>query len=301
MMLVYISSLHKKKAMNISEKFYDSFSLKLLTDFAYGNLRVINAIKYVLNNIYDSNKTVLDIGCGIGWTSYEIAKNFPEAKVDALDLSKSSIEIAKKLFNLSNLRYYYLDVTSKGFQNLNRKYDIIVLVDVFEHILDSERETFLQSLANYLTEEGEVILTYPSPEQQQWLCKNSPLTMQPIDEIIDFNIILDTGRVLRSNIKKFEYKDIWYTNDYIYCVYQKKIIFNKRPVIKREIKILNFKERKKLLHLNGLYKNLDWKIVARLRRNDYPEKHNLNAFNKLFHCCPVKNSRMTTGSHRTNY
>jgi SAM-dependent methyltransferase len=258
--------------MNISEKFYNDFGNKLLTDFAYGNLRILNAIKFVLNNINDSHKIALDIGCGIGWTSYEIARNFTGMQVDAIDLSKNSIKIAKKLFNSSNLSYSYLDITSKEFQNLNRKYDLVVLIDVFEHILDSDRALFLETLFNCLTDKSEIILTCPSPEHQQWLRLNSPSTMQPVDEKIDFNIILDSAKTLKCNIKLFEYKDIWYYNDYIYCVYQKNVLFEKKPIIKRKFRILDFNQRKKLLIKNNLHENLDWKFIAKLRRNDYPKE-----------------------------
>lgn len=254
-----------------SEQFYDNFGIKLITDFAYGNLRIYNAINFVLANIDAKHKRVLDIGCGIGWTSYEVAKNFPEIQVDAIDLSSNSIDIAQKLFKLNNLKYFHLDVTSKQFLTLDNKYDLIIMIDVFEHISQVDRKLFLENISNYINDFGTLILTYPSPEQTQWLILNAASTMQPVDEKIEINIILDAALQLKANIKHYEYKDVWHENDYIYCILQKRIDYVQKHKIQRKLNILDFNKRKGILTKNGFDKSLNWSYINALIKNDYPK------------------------------
>jgi SAM-dependent methyltransferase len=257
--------------MNKIEMFYNEFGKKLLTDFAYGNPRIISAIEFTLKNISIEHKSILDIGCGIGWTSYEIAKNFPDIKIDAIDLSANSIEIANRLFNLPNLKYQHIDVTSDQFSKLNNTYDLIILIDVLEHIAPNEKSKFIKKLSQILNENGMIILTYPSPEHQMWLKDNSPAKLQPIDETISLINLLDISNELSAKIMSFQYKNIWHSNDYNYAILKRRLDFSNKNIEKKNAKILTYKERKKLLLLSGVYHIIDWKIVQNLILIDYPK------------------------------
>ncbi|WP_017305564.1 class I SAM-dependent methyltransferase [Spirulina subsalsa] len=58
----------------------------LTTAYYLRNQKVINS----------QNKTILDVGCGSGFTSLILAEANPEAKIIGIDISEKSIELAKK-------------------------------------------------------------------------------------------------------------------------------------------------------------------------------------------------------------
>lgn len=82
-------------------------------------LLVEKVIKY--NKI--SNPKILDIGTGSGAIAITLEKELSK-NVDAIDISKEALEVAKennKLLN-SNVNFYYSDI----FSNVDSKFDIIV-------------------------------------------------------------------------------------------------------------------------------------------------------------------------------
>lgn len=259
--------------MNIPEEFYNEFGNKLLTDYAYGNPRIISAIDFTLKNISIKHKHILDIGCGIGWSSFEIARNCPESIIDAIDLSPNSIKIANTLFHYPNLTFIQTDVTSDQFSALKSKYDLIIMIDVLEHISLQERSSFLINLEQKLNESAMIILTFPSPEHQKWLSINSTAVLQPVDETIELNDLLDISNQLKGKVIFFKYKSIWHLNDYNYAIIKRGLNFSTKTTEQRKIRILNFKERKKLLVKGKLYSVIDWAMVQKLIRNDHPGRN----------------------------
>jgi ubiquinone/menaquinone biosynthesis C-methylase UbiE len=60
-----------------------------------------------------SNKTIIDIGCGCGATSLEIAKNIPEGKIVGVDISEPMLKRAREValnMSLSNADFTIKDV-----------------------------------------------------------------------------------------------------------------------------------------------------------------------------------------------
>ncbi len=55
------------------------------------------AIPDLTERLADGNARVLDIGCGIGWSSVSIAQAYPGVTVDGVDLDRGSIEAAQRV------------------------------------------------------------------------------------------------------------------------------------------------------------------------------------------------------------
>jgi len=89
----------------------------------------------------DSDDIVLDIGCGNGYNTYQIAGK--AKSVVGIDIDKNNIETAKRDFKRSNIEYIAGDATIYKF---NKKFDVIVLSNVLEHIED--RIGFLKKIKN---------------------------------------------------------------------------------------------------------------------------------------------------------
>ena len=70
-------------------------------------------------------KEILDIGTGSGCIAISLAKNLPNAKVTALDISTDALEVAKENAKLNNVSIEFINADIFEFQT-NKKYDIIV-------------------------------------------------------------------------------------------------------------------------------------------------------------------------------
>lgn len=80
-------------------------------------------IKY-LNKLNISNPKVLDIGTGSGCISIAL-KKLISCNIDALDISKGAINIAKKNAKLNDVEINFIQLDVHKF-NSNKKYDLII-------------------------------------------------------------------------------------------------------------------------------------------------------------------------------
>ena len=224
--------------MQKSKEFYNNFHTKLINDYLSSDPRIIAAIEFALKNIPKNAQNILDIGCGIGWSSYEIKKHYPKANVVALDLSDFNIKTAKKLFNQDGLNYGVLDFTNPLNDNYNlikdKKFDAIVMLDVYEHISASERSTVHNALNNLLSEEGVLLLACPSKYHQDYLRKEKPEGLQPVDEDITFNELGKLANDVGGDIISFTHANIWRYCYYSYTVIKKNHKFIRRKKISKK-------------------------------------------------------------------
>ena len=81
------------------------------------------------NNLIFSN--CADIGCGAGFVTELLAKEYPEASFTGFDLSKDANKFWKKRTKMKNLKF-----TNSNINKYNKRFDLIICLDVFEHIED---------------------------------------------------------------------------------------------------------------------------------------------------------------------
>jgi len=122
-----------------------NFSYKLSSRFAIkaeGGLhpkhRLMEYHKFFIDKI-NSNDIALDIGCGNGALTYDVAKK--AKKVVGIDLNKNNITRAKEKYSVPNIEYVVGDVTR---ELPNKKFDVIILSNVLEHI--ENRAEFLKNI-----------------------------------------------------------------------------------------------------------------------------------------------------------
>lgn len=104
-------------------------------------------------------KHVLDAGCGRGDYSFYLAHRFPGANITAVDLDSVQIElnqIKAGQLKLKNLKFVQGDLVHL---RLPDEYDLILSVDVFEHIEDDINA--LRSLYSLLSGNGILMLHVP--------------------------------------------------------------------------------------------------------------------------------------------
>ncbi|MFC5413064.1 class I SAM-dependent methyltransferase [Larkinella bovis] len=213
-----------------SKEFYDNWAEKLLLDYLNGNNRIESAIKKVVTKIPVEVKEILDIGCGIGWSSFELSNAFKAANITGIDLSSELIKTANQIFNNDRLEYLNLDIT-KTREITSKKFDFIILIDVFEHIPKTERTNFIELLNRLLTLDGAIFFSCPTIYHQNYLRNNNPSGLQPIDEDVSLSDFLWLAKLINGNVVYFEHVNIWNTNDYQYCLIEKTSPY-KKPINK---------------------------------------------------------------------
>ena len=104
--------------------------------------RLTDYHRFFIENVKEGEK-VLDIGCGFGELTYDIAVKSKSALVVGIDMDGKAIERAKKLYEgkIGNLKF----MLGKAPEDLpNEVFDVVVLSNVLEHQRD--RITFLKEI-----------------------------------------------------------------------------------------------------------------------------------------------------------
>lgn len=126
-------------------------------------LRFVRVTQVVRELALPEQAIVLDAGCGEGVYAFALARRHPNWQIDAVDLDAQVVRRCQErrdVEGLVNVRFERRDVRRLG---ASRQYDLILAVDLLEHIED-HREA-LRSLAQALRSGGSVILHVPTPEQ----------------------------------------------------------------------------------------------------------------------------------------
>lgn len=132
-------------------------NLKFNTDigvFSKGSLD--RGTKVLLDNLIveDSDKKILDLGCGYGVIGIYVAKKY-ELDVNMVDINKRAIELTKKNIDLNNVNAIVFE--SDGFSNVTDKYDLIVMNPPIRAGKKVYYQFFEDSV-NFLKEEGRLLL-----------------------------------------------------------------------------------------------------------------------------------------------
>ncbi|UWI83187.1 bifunctional 2-polyprenyl-6-hydroxyphenol methylase/3-demethylubiquinol 3-O-methyltransferase UbiG [Wolbachia endosymbiont of Howardula sp.] len=128
----------------------------------FKSLHMINPIRisYIIKKITEIKKcdlkniTLLDVGCGGGLLSESMARL--GMHVSGIDTCKENIQIAQEHAQKVGLDIEYLH-TSIEMLNDNKKYDIILLMEVVEHV--DNVEFFIKRAISCLKQEGIIFLS----------------------------------------------------------------------------------------------------------------------------------------------
>jgi 2-polyprenyl-3-methyl-5-hydroxy-6-metoxy-1,4-benzoquinol methylase len=109
---------------------------------------------------------ILDAGCGMGFLSFYLARQFPKGRILAIDSSEDKISrcdrIARTL-DLANIEFRVQRL--EDIQEVS-EFDLICCADVMEHVPDDE--TVLSNFRRALNPDGRLIVSVPLPMGDQW-------------------------------------------------------------------------------------------------------------------------------------
>ena len=114
---------------------------------------------------------ILDLGCGSGLSTYFYSK-FTKGRVTGIDLNSDIDEHTKNL-DAENLTFYCSDIVYPNEEIVNKKYDLIISVDVIEHFPKEIGEFVLNKYYDLLRPGGMMIVGTPNKNSSAYRSESS--------------------------------------------------------------------------------------------------------------------------------
>jgi cyclopropane fatty-acyl-phospholipid synthase-like methyltransferase len=212
--------------------YYDEHVKNKLNDYIVVNPRIELGWETIKRFTVTKPTRILEVGCGMGNICSRMHKYWPDAVITGIDISTLSIQVATKLFADDKLNFKEGILTADTF---NEQFDLIIFMDVYEHIAVNDRAEVHAALKKILRDKGHIILTVPTPHNLKWSLVNKPETMQPVDEHISFDVIGKLAADTGTEVMLYELKSVWNTADYTHIVLEKNndfesAFFHPKPV-----------------------------------------------------------------------
>ena len=124
---------------------------------------VIKELRSLKGKELQGEINILDAGSGFGQYSYRMSRIFPQAAIKGVDVKEEQIEDCNRFFASINLKdkvgFEYADLTKFSEPG---KYQLILSVDVMEHILQDE--LVFHNFNRSMTKNGILLISTPSDQ-----------------------------------------------------------------------------------------------------------------------------------------
>ena len=174
--------------------------------------------------------SIIEVGCGDGRIISEVYRKFKNKKIKGIDISNKAIFFAKA-FNYEILEIF----EAKNIEKCNQKYDIILLIEVFEHIPLDIRDSFLKSLKKIMHKDSFLIMTVPHKNRQMDIRHYEHFTLASLKSYFsDFELIESKFIARKHKIVGWIYKilenDLFILKkqsilNYFYKLYKNNFLF----------------------------------------------------------------------------
>lgn len=111
----------------------------------------------------NSIKRWCDIGCGDGGLFALLADETTHIQKTGIDFDQRSVELAT-LLNDTACSFQYSDILDGSYKP--NEYDLVTLIEVFEHIPPDIAETFLERVGEHVDRGGDLVITVPHKNQR---------------------------------------------------------------------------------------------------------------------------------------
>lgn len=223
----------------INNAFYEELREGWYTavDHPIALLRAENAVRapwvgQLLQEYFRDSANVLDVGCGAGFLSNYLARE--KHQVTGIDLSQSSLEVAKQYDSTSSVKYLHADAYQLPFANAC--FDVVCAMDILEHVEQPAR--LIQEASRVLKPGGLFFFhtfnrTWLSRliviKGVDWLVPNAPKHMHVYDLFItpeELKVLCQKGRFQVELLSGFM-PDIW-TKAFWSSLFTRKVNANLR-------------------------------------------------------------------------
>lgn len=216
-------------------------------DFSNFNKRQY-AIKKLIDRFAKKNSVILEIGCGAGIVTRHLLSY--ATKLLALDISDKNIEIARKYVKSDRVKFYVADVLIDKLEFMHeQKFDLVLMADVIEHIPKESHSRLFEIIENSLKDNGTFILSYPTPEYQQYLMTHKPEALQIIDQKLE---LMELISKIKLKPYYFSVQNIWSENQYIHLVLKKNIFYSDIDVKEGLLTLIRMRSIKYFWYLKNI-------------------------------------------------
>ena len=203
--------------------YYDEFMTSRMVRYRlYGNRRLDAAGARILPFLTPRAR-ILDVGCGIGIIAERVGRRVSRGFVLGIDISPRNIWYAKQTVKRPNVAFETVDLRIDPHrvpQLLGGLADVVLLIDVIEHIPASERQSLLGTLRSLSAERSTLVVTYPSPQFHEYLSSHDPAELQVIDNVIDLATLIQEAAGAGFHLIQYSLEAVWMANQYCHAIFQ---------------------------------------------------------------------------------
>lgn len=196
----------------------------------------ISTIEFLLERLAALDiESLIDIGCGDGRLTREIALGLRPSKLLGVDYSRRAISLAQAMNqDLRNLSFVRADITAPHELGV---FDVAVLMEVFEHIPLDMAMGFIEGVRRLVKPGGRLLLTVPHKNKsleykhfQHFSLKSISYYLQDYFDIVDImpfekrglgrsvmNALLSNRFFVLNNRKALQYLYVWHKNRLFLC------------------------------------------------------------------------------------
>lgn len=152
----------QEEEYNFPHHFVPQYKKDFSTAVYYGfGINYVSTIEFLVDKLNEIKfLSICDIGTGDGRFAKELTECFPDRKVYGLDYSERAINLARGLN--PPLKFIRADILNDA---IKEKFDVLSLIEVFEHIPIEEAEGFVLALHGLLSKNGILLVTVPHINQ----------------------------------------------------------------------------------------------------------------------------------------
>jgi tRNA (cmo5U34)-methyltransferase len=177
-----------------TEEFYNAFSDKYtdaIIKCVPRYFEMIEMLFYYLPTDY-APESILELGCGTGNLTAVIYKNFPVAKITAVDISTDILQVCKERINSKNIKFVKGDFSKSEFAK--DSFDLVISSIAIHHLKNEEKKKLFNNIFSWLRRNGILVFS----DQFKGIS----------DELYEKHIGLWKENALLSNVSESEW-DIW--------------------------------------------------------------------------------------------
>jgi 2-polyprenyl-3-methyl-5-hydroxy-6-metoxy-1,4-benzoquinol methylase len=202
-------------------------------NYSERQLKFVNNKRHItLCNLVKKTSTlpcnnILEIGCGVGAITMLLNKTIKPKQIYSTDISSHSIEIAKKKSTYNNIHFFQANFyQDKLLPIVNKKFDIITLFDVLEHIPLEQHTTLFMRMVEFMDINSLLFINIPAKEHLEYIIKNRPEELQIIDLPLETHYVIQLANQAGLDIVLLKKQSIWQEYDYTSFVFKLKSEFS---------------------------------------------------------------------------
>jgi SAM-dependent methyltransferase len=195
---------------------YDAYVQRKLGDFVKGNPRMVAAWTTIQQVPPRPPRRILEIGASVGDMCWRMSHKWPNAQIVGVELSPACSAVAQEVFARPQIRFFCGQVPELSAEE---PFDLVILVDVYEHIDPADRPGIHAFLKEHLRPGSRIFFSIPTPRHLADLRANKPEEIAPVDEDITMEVLDTFANETGTTLISYREFGVWREGDYAQVVF----------------------------------------------------------------------------------